>query len=668
MKEMQGERNSQRRSWQACREVREEGFANVRYRRERLGGETKSPIERRGGDFLRLRESLYSVFVDNIPVNRDERWVRALFNMVGRTMDVFIPARERKASRSRFGFVRYKSKGEAEAAIRRWNGANVGGAKLSVSLADDGGKPKARSRSGKSRLPGAGVGRREGGSQTAWKPTSVRNEAASNGGGKTKEFNREQKEFNRGQKQYRRRVRLEAFPEFEVWAQNTIVAEMKIIKLGEQIEREMRSEGIAFVKIVPTGGRNVLIQFANSEDLDKCLVEDYGAVLRNFSKMKRWRVDMLSTTRSVWISIIGLPFKAWSESNCERLAAPFGVCLKLDDRDVRFVGVGRARMLVETSCMERISELIEAEIEGKWYEIGICEECCLGGCEIDTPQSLEEEVVGKEGRVLVSSLIRNSGSRVSCRNEEEVQEKLCREKVSNGEKGGSDCSVSPLLGEEGTSVDRRMDYNGKRHSKGDEDDLSKFSNFEPDRRHSQVVPESDLQEEASRTSKQNSSSKEIVKTGGTEERETRRDSRKKAKEKIFVFSAKQGSGPDQNEKQLDKTNIDVSDQDDSLSLSEKYLNILKKERRKESKERKDIRYLRRKLLRAAVSEQLQGARSNLGIMPIVEASDAEEGKKSEKLRKEAENTFKIARRLGIKGDLPEEEMIQFYVNLHSEIS
>ncbi|CAM8968723.1 unnamed protein product [Rhodiola kirilowii] len=332
----------------------------------------------RGRYFQNLREELFSI--DNIPVGKDVGWLRAMFNKVGQLMDVFIPAKGRRASNSRFGFVRFKTLGEANAAVRRWNGANVGKEKLRVMLEDVGGKPRSDCR-----FEGRGLEYNwrclgEEGVEPARSPKSTRVDQILQGN----------KEVINGQNCKKRRVELEAFEEQEEWLNNTLVAEMKTIKLGEDLEKELRAEGISLVKVVPMGGRKVLIQFASVEDLERFLSEDYSSVLRNFSLMKRWREKDVPTTRSVWISVLGLPFKAWTESNCERLSAPFGVFLKMDDRDVRFVGVGRARMLIDTSMVGRISEILEAEISGRVYEISLCEDCCLGGCGIDSPQSLVE--------------------------------------------------------------------------------------------------------------------------------------------------------------------------------------------------------------------------------------------------------------------------------------
>ncbi|KAL9681812.1 hypothetical protein QQ045_013600 [Rhodiola kirilowii] len=98
-------------------------------------------IQGRREDVVHLRHSLFSLFVDNIPINKDSRWLKALFDKDGQTMDCFL-GKERIASRSRFGFIRYRTMEEARAAIRRWNGTMVESKRLVVMLANNEGKPK----------------------------------------------------------------------------------------------------------------------------------------------------------------------------------------------------------------------------------------------------------------------------------------------------------------------------------------------------------------------------------------------------------------------------------------------------------------------------------------------------------------------------------------------
>ncbi|KAL9665263.1 hypothetical protein QQ045_020678 [Rhodiola kirilowii] len=158
--------------------------------------------------FRNLRAELFSVFIDNIPEGKGVDWLRALFNKDGKPMDVFIPARVRKATNSRFGFVRYKSLEVAEAATRRWNGAIVGKAKLLVSLVDKGGKPNAACRVERS-WPEVHVGdHRIGGGS----PDGLFKRGGASMG---IQANREGEVANNSKNFKRRRVKMEAFQEYE---------------------------------------------------------------------------------------------------------------------------------------------------------------------------------------------------------------------------------------------------------------------------------------------------------------------------------------------------------------------------------------------------------------------------------------------------------------------
>ncbi|KAL7177055.1 hypothetical protein ACSBR2_030391 [Camellia fascicularis] len=61
--------------------------------------------------------SLQTIFVDNLPESMDLKGLYTLFTKFGVVKDVFIPSKRRKATRSRFGFVRYDCPATAKAAI-----------------------------------------------------------------------------------------------------------------------------------------------------------------------------------------------------------------------------------------------------------------------------------------------------------------------------------------------------------------------------------------------------------------------------------------------------------------------------------------------------------------------------------------------------------------------
>lgn len=84
-----------------------------------------------------------TLFVDNLPMNVNNRAVHELFWDHGRVMDVFVPWKLRGGKRVRFAFVRFQNQVEAEREIRLENGRKYEGAFLRVQFARFERQPKA---------------------------------------------------------------------------------------------------------------------------------------------------------------------------------------------------------------------------------------------------------------------------------------------------------------------------------------------------------------------------------------------------------------------------------------------------------------------------------------------------------------------------------------------
>ncbi|XP_028068453.1 serine/arginine-rich splicing factor 2-like [Camellia sinensis] len=79
---------------------------------------------------------LITVFVDNIPESMDPPGLFYLFRKFGLVKDVFIPGKRRKATNSRFGFVRYDCEVAARVAIQKADGLWCGNKALRVKCAE----------------------------------------------------------------------------------------------------------------------------------------------------------------------------------------------------------------------------------------------------------------------------------------------------------------------------------------------------------------------------------------------------------------------------------------------------------------------------------------------------------------------------------------------------
>ncbi|KAL9683503.1 hypothetical protein QQ045_015325 [Rhodiola kirilowii] len=593
-----------------------------------------------------LREELFSIFIDNIPVNRDERWIRALFSKDGKAQDVFIPARGRRATNSRFGFVRYKTLREALASVRRWNGAHVGMAKLVVSLADNGGKPRSRVRNARRKAPHLDrVGSKDvansfwrsksiGGKQGFEAPKAVND----SGGGQHSQHSK------------RRIVKMESFPEQEDWARTSLVADLKTLKLGETIEKELREEGIDFIKVIPMEGRKILIQFACVEDLERCLTEDFRTVLRNFSCLQRWNEGMLSKTRSAWINILGLPYKAWTESNGELLAAPHGKFLKLDDRDVRFVGAGRARMLIETPKIGRICEMVDAEISGKVFKISLCEDCCLGGCGIDSPDSLSQSEGGSgvPGVGVSPSINIHSGKGSGVLGPGVGRARVVAESAVGG--GGAFTGGEAVAAVAAGSLSEPGGAGrGLGNSKFELMDRASDTSDSISSATMESIQRAQVSETIFEEVEGDTSWASLVRKGRkegscswSEKRQTMNACQKKTKKAaLCLTSGKVREPAGQSLKTAGSSEKHISsDEENILRLSEKSISITKMEKRKEAKMKKVVKYQRRKKLKSAGLTQngvdIMGSILNHNVQDM----DTIEEERRKEQREEAVESYK----------------------------
>lgn len=68
-----------------------------------------------------IKEPLFTLFVDNLPNEADQTWLRNIFNQYGVVKDSYIPLKRSKRG-SKFGFVRYNCDVSTGVAIYRANG------------------------------------------------------------------------------------------------------------------------------------------------------------------------------------------------------------------------------------------------------------------------------------------------------------------------------------------------------------------------------------------------------------------------------------------------------------------------------------------------------------------------------------------------------------------
>ncbi|KAL4333507.1 hypothetical protein GQ457_07G016390 [Hibiscus cannabinus] len=293
----------------------------------------------------------WTVFVANLPWNLHWKGVWQVFDRHGVVVDVFIPKKLAKDG-SRFGFVRMRSKGDAERVIERFNGFWLYGSQVRVSMAQ-------RERVSFWRK------KRED-------PLSQKQTITTRYG---KQPLLDNKEFD-GKDNSRRRVIGEVEKE-----------KLEILHLA----KEFWAAGLEGFTVMRVSGSLVLLMFLNEDQRRSILDKD---VLQQWlENVMEWSPGLQLPNRRVWLSAWGIPIHAWSEATFKRIAALWGDLVFVDSGTLAPVSFERAHFLIETDWFAHIDEMIELCLGEHVFPVRVvafeeafeqqCDCCCEKGVESD---------------------------------------------------------------------------------------------------------------------------------------------------------------------------------------------------------------------------------------------------------------------------------------------
>ncbi|GKV04348.1 hypothetical protein SLEP1_g16510 [Rubroshorea leprosula] len=131
---------------------------------------------------------------------------------------------------------------------------------------------------------------------------------------------------------------------------------------------------VFFCNIRPMGGRLVLLEGKDHEDL-KELVDTGTDWLGNwFEDVKPWTPTLVATERFAWIRCQGLPMHAWKLETFQTFGRLWGTLISLDDSTINKKRFDAARFLITTPSTESISKSITVKINGEFFTLKFTEE------------------------------------------------------------------------------------------------------------------------------------------------------------------------------------------------------------------------------------------------------------------------------------------------------
>ncbi|GKA39100.1 RNA-directed DNA polymerase, eukaryota [Tanacetum coccineum] len=121
------------------------------------------------------------------------------------------------------------------------------------------------------------------------------------------------------------------------------------------------NEGFPGLKISYLGGFWILLEFDSSQSCEKFKLHE--GIKSWFSSLLKWTPNFEIKDRVVWIDIEGIPLRAWSHTNFEKIARKWGELVHLDNSNVP--NKYSMRICVKTNVQHIIVESFKVILEGK---------------------------------------------------------------------------------------------------------------------------------------------------------------------------------------------------------------------------------------------------------------------------------------------------------------
>ncbi|GKV05107.1 hypothetical protein SLEP1_g17149 [Rubroshorea leprosula] len=168
-------------------------------------------------------------------------------------------------------------------------------------------------------------------------------------------------EFNVNKEEYR-------------WLERCFVGTVHLITLIPTLQEKFYMEGVFFCKIRAMGGRLVLLEGHDYEDLKEMIKNGQDWLGNWFEEIKPWSQTMVATEKFTWIRCLGLPLHAWKLEYFQSFGNLWGTFISVDDSTSKKIRLDVARFLISTSIMEPISKSLFVKINGVMFRVKFSEE------------------------------------------------------------------------------------------------------------------------------------------------------------------------------------------------------------------------------------------------------------------------------------------------------
>ncbi|GMP52709.1 hypothetical protein CsSME_00018419 [Camellia sinensis var. sinensis] len=268
------------------------------------------PVFRRRQGMKGPLARLHTIFVDEIPESMTRKGLYTMFSNFGIVKDVYILEKRRKATRTKFEFVRYDCPVAAGVAIQKANGVWCGNRILKVKRADF-------ERDKEPTYPRAIV----------QKPVGILTLARVDVGGRSSYV----EALKGGMNGSGTNIRIKVEEYATGWLQMSVVTKVKTHCSFADLKADCQLRGLKDIQIREGGGRNVLITFKSKEDMMQFMHSSGDWIMEWCESIIEWHKGVrLDNERVVWVRCFGVPPHLWNANNFRKIGEGCGVVVEMD--------------------------------------------------------------------------------------------------------------------------------------------------------------------------------------------------------------------------------------------------------------------------------------------------------------------------------------------------
>ncbi|KAH7833311.1 hypothetical protein Vadar_005032 [Vaccinium darrowii] len=177
----------------------------------------------------------------------------------------------------------------------------------------------------------------------------------------------------------------------------SVVAKLKSLSALESIREAIHRNGVPVLEVKDMGGLWVVVTFPSSEQTLSIFDRELSWLNNWFDEVKKWSPTFEEArSRNIWISCYGVPLV---QIRLTKLPVYGGEVLAIDDATAKGLSFAPGKIMIATKKWDRISDIIEIEVKGNFYEIRAVEEqvvihghvsvCGLDSSRVDSPVKMD---------------------------------------------------------------------------------------------------------------------------------------------------------------------------------------------------------------------------------------------------------------------------------------